>query len=172
MAISVQPPPPSRPAPRVQLSLRPAARARPPWKTGKGHSRARAPAEDRRKGPRKGAAGGGGRRAATQREPAACSRPPAPLTPGPAPEKKEPLQGCRAPPLTKGNRGSSRDQENGAEAGWGHGRTVRDGSTGNSTEGLAAHTGSSRGRLSSGEKETRSARRRPSPSEHAAGSYL
>ncbi|KAM7327349.1 hypothetical protein ACRRTK_013716 [Alexandromys fortis] len=85
------PSPAPRAPPHASSSVSgPPARARPPWKTGKRpFPRARLP-EDRRKGPRKGAAGSsavGIPQLATPQPPASFPRP------GPAPEKKEPLQG-------------------------------------------------------------------------------
>lgn len=78
------PPPssPSGPAPRVLFCLRPLARARPPWKTGKRpFPRARLPrtAEKARERVRRGEAGDGQQRSGIL-QPAAHTRPPAPLT--------------------------------------------------------------------------------------------
>lgn len=84
MATSVlpHPPSPSRPAPRVLFCLRPLARARPPWKTGKRpFPRARLPrtAEKARGRVRRGEAGEGQQRSGIL-QPAAHTRPSAPLT--------------------------------------------------------------------------------------------
>lgn len=165
MAISALPPPPtpSRPAPRVLLCLRPLARARPPSVEDRKEAipaRARAPAEDRRKGPRKGAArGGAGRRTAAQRGHAARIPHPPASSPHPgALQRRKDLSTGAAPPLTKGNGGPNRDQKNEAEAVSSHGRTTQDGHTGNSTEGLLDPLAKQPAGASAGERRERALR--------------
>lgn len=119
-------PRPACPAPRCQFSLRPPARARPPWKTGKRpFPRARACPRTAEK------ARGRVRRAAAPRGSRSSHSPAARQLPSPWARSREERTFARAAalPLTKGNRRPIGDQENGAEAGWSHGLTARDGST-------------------------------------------